>query len=51
MKVTTVWILPMFMTILGCTAFAADPNPDSWRERVLTIETYNLVVRQVLITG
>ena len=42
MKVTTVWILPMLITILGYTVLAADLDHVGWRERKLTIETYDL---------
>jgi hypothetical protein len=41
MKVTAVWILSMFIATLCCPIFAADPDHYNWRERKLTIETYD----------
>lgn len=42
MTITTVWILPTLIATLSCPVLLADSDHSSWRERMITIETYNL---------
>jgi hypothetical protein len=41
MQATTVWILPTLLAILGFPALPADSGHSNWRERKITIETYD----------